>query len=70
MIVNIQLKKVFRVERDVSTKEGDSVFLRFTFENGYEMRLPIEHIDYVGINFETGDDEEKALEQATKEVDA
>lgn len=68
MLVNIQLKKVFRVERDVSTKEGDSVFLRFTFENGYEMRLPIEHVDFVGINFETGDDEEKILEQ--KEVDA
>ncbi len=70
MLVNIQLKKVFRVERDVSTKEGDPVFLRFTFENGYEMRLPIEHVDFVGINFETGDDEEKILEQTTKEVDA
>jgi len=69
MIVNIQLKKVFRVERDVSTKEGDPI-LEFAFENGYEMRLPIEHVDFVGINFETDDDEEKTSEQTIKEVDA
>ncbi len=57
MQTNIQVKKVVRVKRDVDTKEGESVLIRFTFENGYELRVPLEHIDYISITFEDGDEE-------------
>lgn len=68
MQANIQIKKVVRIEKDTKTKEGVSTLLHFTFENGYELRIPLEHIDFVGINFEGDNEEPEKLED--RRVDA